>query len=219
MSTVELEAPVRLPRLNEPAPPFEAVTTHGRIRLADFEGSWLILFSHPGDFTPVCTTEFIAFAEAHPRFRELGVEPVGLSIDSVYSHIAWIRNIEQTSGVRVPFPVIADLDRAVANAYGMVMPGESTTETVRSVFVIDPKGILRAIVYYPLTTGRNVEELIRLVTALKTSDEHAVATPANWQAGEKVIVPAPATAEAAEERVGSANGYECVDWYLCRKSL
>ena len=219
MSTLEIEAPPRRPRLNEPAPPFEAVTTHGTIRLADFEGSWLILFSHPADFTPVCTTEFVAFAEAYPRLKELGVELLGLSIDSVYSHIAWVRNIEQTSGVHVPFPVIADLDRKVANAYGMVMPGESKTETVRSVFVIDPKGILRAIVYYPLTTGRNVEELIRLVTALQTSDEHAVATPANWQPGEKVIVPAPSTAEAAEERIASANGYECVDWYLCRKSL
>ena len=219
MTTLELEARAALPRLNEPAPPFEALTTHGTVTLSDFEGSWLILFSHPADFTPVCTTEFIAFAEAYPRLQELGVELLGLSIDSVYSHIAWVRNIEQTSGVHVPFPVIADLDRKVANAYGMVMPGESKTETVRSVFVIDPKGILRAIVYYPLTTGRNVEELIRLVTALQTSDQHAVATPANWQPGEKVIVPAPTTAEAAEERVASPNGYECVDWYLCRKSL
>lgn len=219
MTTLELETTAALPRLNEPAPRFEALTTQGTITLGDFEGSWLILFSHPADFTPVCTTEFIAFAEAYPRLKELGVELLGLSIDSVYSHIAWVRNIEQTSGVHVPFPVIADLDRKVANAYGMVMPGESKTETVRSVFVIDPKGILRAIVYYPLTTGRNVEELIRLVTALQTSDENGVATPANWQPGEKVIVPAPSTAEAAEERVASANGYECVDWYLCRKSL
>jgi peroxiredoxin (alkyl hydroperoxide reductase subunit C) len=217
--SIEIEAPAALPRLNEPAPQFEAVTTHGTIRLGDYEGSWLILFSHPADFTPVCTTEFIAFAEAYPRLQELGVELLGLSIDSVFSHIAWVRNIEQTSGVKVPFPVIADLDRKVANAYGMVMPGESKTETVRSVFLIDPKGILRAIVYYPLTTGRNIEELIRLVTALQTSDQNGVATPANWVPGEKVIVSAPNTVELAEERVAQSNGYECVDWYLCKKSL
>ncbi len=219
MSNESTEAvrPVGLPRLNEPAPAFQAVTTHGVIRLSDYEGSWLILFSHPADFTPVCTTEFIAFAEIYPELQKRGVELLGLSIDSVYSHIAWVRNIEEKTGVKIPFPIIADLNKEVATLYGMIMPGESKTETSRCVFVIDPKGILRAMIYYPLTTGRNMQEILRLIDALQTSDAHKVATPANWKPGDKVIVPAPNTVEMAEERVKA--GYECVDWYLCRRSL
>ena len=215
--TTEAVRPVGLPRLNEPAPAFQAVTTHGVIRLSDYEGSWLILFSHPADFTPVCTTEFIAFAEIYPELQKRGVELLGLSIDSVYSHIAWVRNIEEKTGVKIPFPIIADLNKEVATLYGMIMPGESKTETSRCVFVIDPKGILRAMIYYPLTTGRNMQEILRLIDALQTSDAHKVATPANWKPGDKVIVPAPNTIEMAEERVKA--GYECVDWYLCRRSL
>jgi peroxiredoxin (alkyl hydroperoxide reductase subunit C) len=212
-----VEARPGLPRLNEPAPAFEAVTTHGPLQLSDYEGSWLILFSHPADFTPVCTTEFMAFAEIYPELQKRGAELLGLSIDSVYSHIAWVRNIEEKAGVKIPFPVIADLDRKVATAYGMVMPGESKTETSRCVFLIDPKGILRAMIYYPLTTGRNMDEILRLVDALQTADANSVATPANWRPGDKVIVPAPNTTELAEERVDA--GYECTDWYLCKKSL
>ena len=206
-----------LPRLNEPAPAFEAVTTHGTIRLSDYKGSWLILFSHPADFTPVCTTEFMAFAEIYPDLQKRGVELLGLSIDSVYSHIAWVRNIEEKTGVHIPFPIIADLDRKVATAYGMVMPGASSTETVRCVFIIDPDGILRAMLYYPLTTGRNMQEILRLIDALQTSDKHHVATPANWQPGDKVIVPAPRTVEMVEENMKA--GYEMVDWYLAKKSV
>lgn len=206
-----------LPRLNEPAPAFEAVTTHGTIRLSDYKGSWLILFSHPADFTPVCTTEFIAFAEIYPELQKRGVELLGLSIDSVYSHIAWVRNVEEKTGVHIPFPIIADLDRKVATAFGMVMPGASSTETVRCVFIIDPDGILRAMLYYPLTTGRNMQEILRLIDALQTSDKHNVATPANWQPGEKVIVPAPKTVEMVEENLKA--GYEVVDWYLCKRIL
>lgn len=206
-----------LPRLNEPAPAFEAVTTHGTIRLSDYKGSWLILFSHPADFTPVCTTEFIAFAEIYPELQKRGVELLGLSIDSVYSHIAWVRNVEEKTGVHIPFPIIADLDRKVATAYGMVMPGASSTETVRCVFIIDPDGILRAMLYYPLTTGRNMQEILRLIDALQTSDKHHVATPANWQPGDKVIVPAPKTVEMVEQNLKA--GYEMVDWYLAKKSL
>lgn len=205
------------PRLNEPAPAFEALTTHGTIRLSDYTGSWLILFSHPADFTPVCTTEFAAFAEIAPDLRKRGVELLGLSIDSLYSHLAWVRNIKDKLGVEIPFPIIADLDTAVARAYGMIMPGESKTETSRCVFVIDPTGILRAMIYYPLTTGRNMREILRLVDALQTTDAHQVATPANWQPGDAVIVPAPRTTEEVEQRL--AAGYECVDWYLCRKPL
>lgn len=208
---------VRLPRLNEPAPAFEAVTTHGVIRLSDYEGSWLILFSHPADFTPVCTTEFIGFAEIYPELQKRNVELLGLSVDSVYSHIAWVRNIEEKFNIKIPFPVIADLNKEVATLYGMVMPGESSTETSRCVFIIDPKGITRAMIYYPLTTGRNMQEILRVIDALQTSDKYQVATPANWKPGDKVIVPPPKTIEMAEERV--KEGYECVDWYLCKKEL
>ncbi len=206
-----------IPRLNEPAPDFEAITTHGVVRLSDFRDSWLILFSHPADFTPVCTTEFIAFAEIYPELQKRGVELLGLSIDSVYSHIAWMRNIEEKTGVKIPFPIIADLDRAVATKYGMVQPGASKTETVRAVFIIDPKGILRAMIYYPLTTGRNMQEILRLIDALQTSDKYNVATPANWHPGDKVIVPAPKTVEMVEENLKA--GYEVVDWYLCKRTL
>jgi len=205
------------PRLNEPAPEFEAVTTHGVLRLSDYRDSWLILFSHPADFTPVCTTEFMAFTEIYPELQKRGVELLGLSIDSVYSHIAWTRNIEEKMGVKIPFPIIADLDKKVATLYGMIQPGESKTETVRAVFIIDPKGILRAMIYYPLSTGRNMDEILRLIDALQTSDNYQVATPANWRPGDKVIVPPPTTVEMAEERLKA--GYECVDWYLCKKAL
>ncbi|MEG6512324.1 peroxiredoxin [Desulforamulus ruminis] len=206
-----------LPRLGSPAPKFEAVTTMGVVKLEDFKGSWLLLFSHPADFTPVCTTEFMAFAEIQDTLRERNVELMGLSIDSVYSHIAWVRNVQEKTGVKINFPIIADLNKEVATLYGMIMPGESKTETSRCVFVIDPEGIIRAMIYYPLTTGRNTQEIIRLIDALQTSDKHGVATPANWQPGEQVIVSPPSTAEMAEERVGQ--GYQCVDWYFCKKDL
>jgi peroxiredoxin 2/4 len=207
--------PVGLPRLNEVAPAFEAVTTHGTIRLSDFEGSWLILFSHPADFTPVCTTEFIAFAEIYPELQERGVELLGLSIDSVYSHIAWMRNIEEKTGVQIPFPIIADLNKEVASLYGMVMPGESKSETVRCVFIIDPKGVVRAMIYYPMSLGRNMQEILRVIDALQLADKHQIATPANWKPGDKVIVPAPKTIEGAQERMKSS--YEVTDWYLAKK--
>ena len=207
----------RLPRIGEAAPNFEAETTFGTIRLDDFRGSWLILFSHPADFTPVCTTEFVAFAEIHDDLRKLGVELMGLSIDSTYAHIAWVRNIEEKFGVKIRFPVIADLDRQVATLYGMIMPEEGKTETSRCVFVIDPNGTLRAMIYYPLTTGRNMQEILRVIKALQTTDKHKVATPANWQPGDPVIVPAPKTQDEAEERLRET--YNCKDWYFCQKEL
>lgn len=209
---------VSLPRLGQPAPPFQAETTHGTLRLEDFKGGWLILFSHPADFTPVCTTEFIEFAKIAPELRRRGVELLGLSIDSTYSHIAWVRNIEQHFGVTIPFPVIADLNKDVATLYGMIMPGESTTETARCVFVIDPNQIVRAMIYYPLTTGRNMEEILRLIDALQATDKHGVATPANWRPGDKVIVPPPKTVEGAAER-SAAPGIVCTDWYFATKDL
>lgn len=217
-----IEAPAQaigLPRLNERAPDFEAVTTHGVVRLSDFRGSWLILFSHPADFTPVCTTEFLAFAEIYPELQRRGVELLGLSIDSVYSHIAWVRNIEEKNGVKIPFPIIADLSMDIARRYGMLMPGESKTETSRCVFIIDPEGITRAMIYYPLSLGRNMNEILRVIDALQTSDKLHVATPANWTPGAKVVIPAPNTTEMAEQRMSERDGYECVDWYLCKKQV
>jgi len=208
----------KLPRLGEPAPQFEADTTFGRLKLEDFKGSWLILFSHPADFTPVCTTEFIGFAKIHPKLREMNCELLGLSIDSVYSHIAWVRNVKEKLGQEITFPVIADLNKEVATKYGMVMPGESTTETSRCVFVIDDKQVVRAMVYYPLTTGRNMDEFVRLIEALQTSDKHGVATPANWRPGDRVIMPPPKTQEGAAERAADS-GVECADWYFCTKEL
>jgi peroxiredoxin (alkyl hydroperoxide reductase subunit C) len=215
--TLQVEEITQLPRIGEPAPTFEAETTMGTIRLEDFQGNWLILFSHPADFTPVCTTEFVAFAQMAEEFRKFNVELMGLSIDSVFSHIAWMRNIEANFDVKITFPVIADLDRKVATLYGMVMPGESKTETSRCVFIIDPKGTLRAMVYYPLSTGRNMGEFLRLVQALQTTDSYGVATPANWQPGQPVIVPPPRTQELAAERL--KEGYDCKDWYFCKKQI
>ena len=208
------ERVVGLPRIGGPAPPFESVTTHGMLKLEDFKGNWLIMFSHPADFTPVCTTEFIAFAEIYPELQRRKTELLGLSVDSNTSHIAWIRNIEDNTGIKIPFPVIADLSKDVSRAYGMIHPGQSGTETVRCVFIIDPKQI---ILYYPMTTGRNVLEILRIIDALQTSDEHKVATPANWRPGEKVIVPPPTTLEGATERL--KQGYEYIDWYFCKRNL
>jgi len=208
---------VSLPRLNEPAPVFTAKTTHGEIKLSDYKGKWVVLFSHPADFTPVCTTEFIAFAKRNADFEKLNTKVIGLSIDSVYSHLAWVRNIKDNFNVEIPFPVIADLDMNVAKLYGMVHPEAADTSAVRAVFVIDDKGILRAMIYYPLTNGRSIEEILRLVEALQTSDKHGVATPENWKPGDKVIVPPPATQEEAEKR--ALQGYEYTDWYFSKKEL
>ncbi len=206
-----------LPRLNEPAPDFKALTTHGEKSLADYRGKWLVLFSHPADFTPVCTTEFTAFARRAGDFAALDTDLLGLSIDSHYAHIAWVRSIKESFGVDIPFPIIADLDMKVAQAYGMIQPGASDTQAVRATFVIDPEGILRAMVYYPMTNGRSVDEFLRLVKALQTSTEHGVATPENWQPGEDVIVPTPQTTEAAEARM--SEGYDTKDWYFSTRSL
>ncbi|HKI55793.1 MAG TPA: peroxiredoxin [Trueperaceae bacterium] len=206
-----------LPRLNEPAPVFTANTTQGRRSLSDYEGTWLVLFSHPADFTPVCTTEFLAFARAYPQFRAIGADLLGLSIDSVFSHLAWVRNIEEKFQVVIPFPIIDDLSMTVAHAYGMIQPGAGSTSTVRAVFVIDPNAVLRAMIYYPQTNGRSIAEVLRLVQALQATDRHGIATPEGWQPGEKVMVPPPATQDGVTERL--REGYECADWYFCRKEL
>lgn len=215
-TSVEVK-PLAFPRLNEPAPNFEAQTTQGPKKLSDYKGAWLLLFSHPADFTPVCTTEFIAFAKHYPDFKALNCELLGLSIDSNFSHLAWMRNIEQNFKVKIPFPVITDLSMKVANTYGMIQPGASDTSTVRATFIIDDKGVLRAMVYYPLTNGRSIAEFLRLLQALQTTDKHRVSTPEGWKPGDKVIVPPPVTMEAVEARL--QEGYECTDWYFCKKSL
>ena len=204
-------------RLGEVVPDFGAVTTHGKIRLSDFKGKWIILFSHPADFTPVCTTEFVAFAQINPELVKRNVQLIGLSIDSVYSHIAWVRTIKEKFGITIPFPIIADLDLKVANLFGMIHPKQSTTSAVRCVFVIDPEMKLRAMIYYPLNVGRNMDEILRLIDALQTADKYKVALPANWRPGEPVIVPPPTTQEEAEKRLQES--YECVDWFLCKKKL
>jgi peroxiredoxin (alkyl hydroperoxide reductase subunit C) len=185
-----------MPRINEPAPDFHAKTTHGDRSLSDYRGKWLILFSHPSDFTPVCTTEFIGFARHADTFRAMNCELLGLSIDSIFSHLAWIRNIKEKFAVDIPFPIIEDLKMEVATAYGMIHPGAGDTSAVRATFLIDPEGKLRAMVYYPMSNGRSIDEFVRLLSALQTSDTHGVATPENWQPGEPVIVSPPKTAEA-----------------------
>jgi len=207
----------QIPRINEPAPEFEAQTTHGIRKLSDYRGRWLVLFSHPADFTPVCTTEFMAFARHHEAFQSRNCDLLGLSIDSHFAHIAWVRNIQERFGVEIPFPIIADLSMKVANAYGMIQPGASDTSAVRATFLIDPEGVLRAMVYYPLTNGRSIPEFLRVLDAMQTSDANAVATPEGWQPGEPVIVPPPATQEEAAQRMEA--GYECTDWYFCKKAL
>jgi len=209
---------VGLPCIGAAAPQFDALTTHGKIKLTDYLGKWLVLFSHPADFTPVCTTEFMAFADIHPKLREMNTELIGLSIDSLYSHIAWVRNIEEKMGKKITFPIIEDLSMKVAKMYGMIMPEQATTSAVRSVFVIDDKQIIRAMIYYPMSTGRNMDEILRLVQALQTADKYYVATPANWRPGDKVIVPPPGTQTKAEERIKDKS-VECMDWYFCKKKI
>jgi peroxiredoxin 2/4 len=207
----------RMPVLGEPAPDFNAETTQGPLKLSDLKGKWVVLFSHPADFTPVCTTEFLAFAAVYDQFKALNTQLVGLSVDSVSAHLAWIHAIKEKMGVDIPFPVIADLSMNIARTYGMIHEGQSTTATVRTVFFIDDKGIMRAMIYYPLQNGRFIPEVLRLVKALQTTDANKVSTPANWQPGEKVVVPPPKTADEMKKR--PAEGYECKDWYLCFKSV
>jgi peroxiredoxin (alkyl hydroperoxide reductase subunit C) len=206
-----------MPVLGEPAPDFEAATTNGPLKLSDLKGKWVVMFSHPADFTPVCTTEFIAFSGVAEELKSLNVQLIGLSIDSVHSHLAWIRSVKEKMGVEIPFPIIADLDMKVAKKYGMIHPGISNTSTIRTVFFIDDKGIMRAMIYYPSSNGRYIPEIIRLVKALQTSDKYGVATPANWQPGDKVVVPAPKNKAEMDKRL--SEGYECKDWYLCFKKI
>lgn len=207
-----------IPRIGDAAPDFEAVTTKGNIRFSDFnKGSWVILFSHPADFTPVCTTELTGFARELDFFNTHNTKLIGLSIDSIHSHIAWVNNVREKMGVLMDFPIIADIDMKVAKLYGMLQPGASETAAVRAVFFIDPAGKVRLVMYYPLNVGRNMEEIKRVLVALQTADEYKVAIPVNWKKGEKVIVPPPKTLGELEERLASP--YEMVDFYLAKKEL
>jgi len=215
-----------MPRIGDKAPEFKAVTTQGQINFpADYSGSWVILFSHPADFTPVCTSEFMTFASMADKFEKANTKLVGLSVDGLYSHIAWLRTIKEKieykgmKDVEVKFPLIEDITMEVATKYGMMMPGESSTKAVRAVFVIDPKGIIRTIIYYPLSMGRNFEELYRVIIALQTADAFSVATPADWQPGDDVIVPTAGSCGVAKERMESKDEMKCYDWFFCTKKL
>jgi len=215
----------RLPLIGEKAPEFKAETTQGTVNFPkDYEGKWVIFFSHPADFTPVCTTEFMTFATMAEEFKALNAELLGLSIDSTFSHIAWLRTIKEKivyKGMKdldVNFPVISDLTMEVSRKFGMLHPSASTTQAVRAVFIIDPTAMVRAMLYYPLSNGRNMQEIKRLLIAMQHSDEHEVATPANWQLGDDVIIPPPGSCGSAKERVEAAGkDYECLDWFLCLK--
>jgi peroxiredoxin (alkyl hydroperoxide reductase subunit C) len=216
-----------MPRIGDPAPAFTATTTQGEISFpADYAGSWVIFFSHPADFTPVCTTEFMTFASRQEDFATLNTRLVGLSVDGLYSHIAWLRTIKDRitfrdlKDVEVTFPLIEDISMEVAKKYGMIMPGEDSTKAVRAVFFVDPVGVIRAIIYYPLSLGRNFDELRRVIVALQTADALAVATPADWRPGDPVIVPPPGSCGSAKDRMeGATEGVTCVDWFFCTKDV
>ena len=216
----------RLPLIGDPAPEFKAQTTHGPIDFPkDFKGKWVVFFAHPADFTPVCTTEFVDFAERYKEFQALNTELLGLSVDHIYSHIKWVEWIKEKLGVEIPFPIVSDTTGRIAELYGMIHPGESDVATVRAVFIISPNGIVRAILYYPLTVGRNTEEILRLLKALQVSLNERVAIPANWPKnkllGDRVIVPPPSEIQGAQKRLEEAKEgkVECYDWWFCYKKV
>lgn len=214
-----MEQVSNMPRIGDKAPDFDAITTTGPLKFSDYnKDSWVILFSHPADFTPVCTTEMSGFAmEQESFFAKHNTKLMGLSIDSIHSHLAWVDNVKKNTGVYFQFPIIADLDMKVAKLYGMLQPNESETAAVRAVFFIDPKGIIRLMMYYPMSVGRNMHEIKRALLALQTNDEHKMALPLNWEPGEKVIVPPPKTLKDYEERIKS--DYEMTDWYLAKTTI
>lgn len=208
-----------MPRIGDKAPDFKAKTTTGDLQFSEFnKGSWVVMFSHPADFTPVCTTEMSAFAVDKDFYAKRNTKLLGLSIDSIHSHLAWVNNVREKTGVYMDFPIIADLDMKVANLYGMLHPGESETAAVRAVFFIDPKGIIRLIMYYPLNIGRNMDEIQRVLVAMQTADDCKCALPVNWRQGDKAIVPPPKTLVEMEERIANTT-YEKIDFYLAKKEI
>lgn len=206
-------------RIGDAAPNFTAMTTYGPLKMSDCKGKWVIFFSHPGDFTPVCTTEFLSFANLFPEFSKRNTQLIGLSIDSNSSHLAWVNNIYRSTGINIPFPIVADRDMQISKMYGMIAPNTDSTKTVRNVYFIDPNQKIRAIISYPLTNGRNIYEILRLLDALQLSDLENVATPANWLPGQPVIVPPPQTYPELMERMKNPIGNSCMDWYLCYKNM
>jgi peroxiredoxin 2/4 len=217
---------IAMPRIGDAAPEFKAVTTQGEINFpSDYKGSWAILFSHPADFTPVCTSEFMTFASMESQFEQANCKLVGLSVDGLYSHIAWLRTIKEKieykgmKDVEVKFPLIEDITMDVAKKYGMMMPGESSTKAVRAVFFVDPKGIIRAIIYYPLSLGRNFDELYRALIAMQTADAFSIATPADWRPGDDVIVPPAGSCGVAKDRMENKEEMKCYDWFFCTKKI
>lgn len=215
----EATATRSLPRIGDTAPDFTAQTTHGEVTLSKWaEGKWVVLFSHPADFTPVCSTELTEFGRRFKEFEQRGVKLIGISVDSIHSHLAWVQNLKKILDVRLPYPLIADSTRAVSELYGMLHPGESATVTVRALFIIDPKRTIRAMIYYPLNIGRNVDEVVRALDALQTADTKGVACPVNWKPGEKVIIPPPKTEKDVDDRL-ALQGVERLDFYLTKKSL
>jgi len=215
-----------MPRIGDKAPEFKAVTTQGDINYpSDYKGKWSILFSHPADFTPVCTSEFMTFAHLEEKFEKANCSLIGLSIDGLYSHIAWLRSIKEKieykgmKNVEVKFPLIEDITMNVANKYGMVQPNEDSTKAVRAVFFIDPNGIIRAIIYYPLSLGRNFDELYRVIIALQAADEFGVATPADWRPGDDVIVGPAGSCGSAQDRMDGKEEMDCKEWYFCTKKI
>lgn len=217
---------VFMPRIGEKAPEFTAVSTQGTINFPqDYEGKWVIFFSHPADFTPVCTSEFMTFASMYDQFKEANCDLLGLSIDGLYSHIAWLRTIKEKieykgmKDIEVTFPLIEDISMKVSSKYGMIQPGESSTQAVRAVFFVDPKGMIRTILYYPLSIGRNFQEIYRTLLALKTADAFQVACPADWYPGDDVIVPTAGSCGVAKERMESEEELDCKDWFFCTKKL
>ncbi len=226
MNDTEATTSAILPRIGEKAPAFSAVTTQGPVNFPEqYAGNWVILFSHPADFTPVCTSEFMTFASMEQKFNDVNCKLIGLSVDGLYSHIAWLRTIKEKieykgmKNVEVKFPLIEDITMEVAKKYGMIQPGESNTKAVRAVFIIDPKGIIRAMIYYPLSLGRNFDELYRSVIALQTADAFQVALPADWRPGDDVIVPTAGSCGVAKERMESKEEMKCYDWFFCTKKL
>jgi peroxiredoxin (alkyl hydroperoxide reductase subunit C) len=211
--------PPGIPRIGDTAPDFTAETTMGPITFSEWQNkNWVVLFSHPADFTPVCSTELTEFAKRSSEFTAKNTKLIGLSIDSIHSHLAWRENLKQILDADIDYPLIADSSMKVARAYGMLHDNASTTATVRAVFVIDPKQVVRALVYYPMNVGRNVDEILRLVTALQTAEQYACATPVNWKPGEKVVVPPPKNMKDVKERE-THKEYERYDFYLNKKSI
>ena len=214
-NTDQIDSPAPTLRLDQPIPAFEARSTQGEICSSDYLGKWLILFSHPANFTPVCTSEFVAIQRSITEFNDLNCDILGLSVDSIYSHIAWIRSIKDDLGVEITFPIIEDISMSIAQAFGMIHNDSVGTETVRSVFFIDDKGILRALIHYPMNVGRSISEIIRTLSALQASDSSNLSTPEGWQPGDEMVM-APPTSVFLADRFMATGSNSGQSWYYTK---